>query len=113
MCKRLSLYSPKKICGKSTELLVARHTTDRAELAYWCDTHAFIKGTRKGTLTIAQGACGVATCSLSRDKEVARLGRNWNDFVFPQSTAFTLAGQSGIGFPMGTVAHIELMGVAA
>ena len=75
MCKRLSLDSQKKICGKVHRVAVPRHTTDRAELAYklagaillghlhgfWCDTHAFIEGSRLGTASTTQGACG---CTL-------------------------------------------------
>ena len=60
MCKRLSLDSQKKICGKSTELLcpdaqltVQSLSTNLLEpsplvssTGFWCDTDAFIDGSR-------------------------------------------------------------------
>ena len=67
-------------------IVVPRHTTDRAELAYslagtnllgplhgfWCDTHAFIEGSRLGTVSTAQGARG---CTLFSPIDNLHFGR--------------------------------------
>ena len=91
-----------KICRNSTELISPdRQLTVQSSPTNLLEQSSLIPGVihtpsssaRKGTLTIAQGACGCTLFSLARQRGRPAL-RKLNDFGFLQSTAFTLGGQS-------------------
>ena len=75
---------------------------------FWCDTHAFIEGSRLGTESTAQRACGRTLLSPC-DKEVVT-GNGWRSSVTGSSvssqvTTFTLAEQSLSSFQWPSCPH--------